>query len=54
MIEICSIVADSDTIDALRKVFVLTENIGSPLNESVSSVVFEYLHEYDVYSQTLH
>ena len=47
------IVADSDTIESLLNVFVLTENIGSPLNESVSSVVLEYLHEYDVYSQAL-
>jgi len=47
------IVAESKLIDNLRRVFILTENIGSPLNESVSSIFFQHLEDYNVYSQTI-
>lgn len=47
------ITADSDFIDAVRRIFVLTENIGSPLNESIASVVLEYEEEYYRHSQTI-
>lgn len=47
------ITADQDFIDAVRRIFVLTENIGSPLNESIASVVLEHEEEYYNHSRAI-
>ena len=47
------IVADPDLIKRFLKIFVSTENVGSPLNESVSNLVFQHLKDYKDYSRDL-
>ncbi len=47
------IVAEPDLIKRFLKIFVLTENVGSPLNESVSNLVFQHMKDYEDYSRDL-
>ena len=47
------IVADPDFIENVKRVFVLLENIGSPLNEAIASVVLDHQEEYERRSKQL-
>jgi len=47
------IVADPDFIQNVMHLFVLLENIGSPLNEAIASVVLDHHEEYESRSKQL-
>jgi aspartate/methionine/tyrosine aminotransferase len=47
------ITACSDFIEKVRNVFVLLENIGSPVNEAIANTVVEHLDEYAVHSHSI-
>lgn len=47
------ITACADFIERARDVFVLLENIGSPLNEAIANTVVEHLDEYAVHSHSV-